>query len=289
MKDKSRPLRAARMATAFAATVMSAMTITASVTAFAAPGGLDTGSGSSGSANSGASGPVIDLLVYYTPEVLAARGSEQAVLAAIDSSVRGMNDALARSEIAGQVRVTTALKAGAGESVTGRGGKALDWLRGNSGVQQARDQYKADLVSLVITGGEGVASLPNLPLSQASAGATWSVVGNDWLEPDLAHGEAGVFAHELGHNLGAMHDWGTSPGSGGEYPERHGHVTAASHVDIMAYNTSPLCKTTCQRKPYYSNPDVTVEGEAFGRRGGEHPSDLASVFALTIPVVAAYR
>ncbi|MFD3743330.1 M12 family metallo-peptidase [Nocardia sp. NPDC058633] len=277
----------ARFGASLAATL--AATVCLGGAASAAPGGLDTGSGSPGSSNPVVGGPVIDLLVFYTPEVLAARGSEQAVLTAINSSVQGMNDALSRSEIAGQVRVTHALKAGSGEAVTGRGGTALDWLRGNTAVQQARDEYKADLVSLVITGGEGVANLPSVPVSQASSGAAWSVVGNDWLEPDLARGEAGVFAHELGHNLGGMHDWGTTPGTGGAHPERHGHVTAAGHVDIMAYNNSPLCTTKCQRKPYYSNPDVTVDGESFGRRGGNHPSDIASVFAQTIPVVAAYR
>ncbi|GAA1095778.1 M12 family metallo-peptidase [Tsukamurella strandjordii] len=232
--------------------------------------------------------PVIDLLVLYTPEVLKARGGEAQVKAAVETGASAMNGALVRSGIAGSVRVVGVEQTSVPQAQTGRAGAGITWLKKNAG--GLRDSYRADLVSLVVTGGEGMASNPSLPVTAASSSQAWSVVGNDWLEPDLKRGEAGVFAHELGHNLGAMHDWGTNPGAGGANPERHGFADSTGRVDIMAYNTSSLCKPSrCSRQPYYSNPDITVGGKPFGQRGGDRPSDIASVFAKTMPVVAGYR
>ena len=267
-----------------------ALTAGAVPVAHAAPSPFpDTGSLGPGSSQPQppATGAVIDVLVLYTPEVLKARGSAAAVEKAVRGGLTGMNDALKRSKIAGSVRLTHIEVTTAPESATGRGGDGLKWLYANA--TALRDRYRADLVSLVITGPEGMANLPGLPAGPGTAGSAFSVVGNDWLLPDLDRGEAGVFAHELGHNLGGMHDWGTSPQTGGNNPERHGYVSPKSHIDIMSYLTSSLCTQKCQRKPYYSNPDVMVDGEPFGVRGGDHPSDLASVFAKTIPAVAAYR
>ncbi|WP_160160283.1 M12 family metallo-peptidase [Tsukamurella paurometabola] len=232
--------------------------------------------------------PTIDLLVLYTPEVLKARGSEAKVRAAVEEGIASMNDTLRRSNIAGRIRVVGVEQTSAPGSTVGRGKPAIDWLAGNT--QSLRNTYDADLVSVVVAGGAGIASNPTMPFTTVSGNEAWSVVGNDWLAPDLKRGEAGVFAHELGHNLGALHDWGTTPATRGANPERHGYVNPAGLVDVMAYNNSSLCApNSCSRRPYYSNPDVTVGGLPFGQRGGTRPSDIASVFAKTMPVVAGYR
>ncbi|GAA1013187.1 hypothetical protein GCM10009551_099630 [Nocardiopsis tropica] len=242
----------------------------------------------SGATTAPAPAPVIDLLVLYTPEALKARGGKEQLAQAVERGIASMNDALSRSRIPGTIRVIGLEETPVPESKVGRSRTGFDWIAGyGPGV---RNIYDADLVSVVVTGGEGIASSPYVPIANVNGAEAWSVVGNDWLEPVPGGGEAGVFAHELGHNLGATHDWGTTPDTRGANSQRHGYVNPNGLIDIMAYTTSPLCAPNrCNRQPYYSNPDVTVGGLPFGQRGGTKPSDIASVFTKTIPVVAGYR
>ena len=242
----------------------------------------------SGATTAPAPAPVIDLLVLYTPEALKARGGKEQLTQAVERGIASMNDALSRSRIPGTIRVIGLEETPVPESKVGRSRTGFDWIAGyGPGV---RNIYDADLVSVVVTGGEGIASSPYVPIANVNGAEAWSVVGNDWLEPVPGGGEAGVFAHELGHNLGATHDWGTTPDTRGANSQRHGYVNPNGLIDIMAYTTSPLCAPNrCNRQPYYSNPDVTVGGLPFGQRGGTKPSDIASVFTKTIPVVAGYR
>lgn len=227
----------------------------------------------------------IDLLVVYPQSVVKARGSRGAADAAVRKSVEGMNKPLSDSRIDGHVNL-------AGTEVIdipqGSHNELLKWVSEDSHVASLRDSHKADLVSLVVPGVAGIGHQPRLPLGKNTSKQAFSVVGNDWLEPIPRKGEAGVFAHELGHNLGAAHDWATVPDPGST-PEAHGFASPDGRVDIMAYMNSPICGSKCHRIAMYSNPDVTVEGKPFGTRGGDHPSDIASVFARTIPEVAAYR
>ncbi|MEU1707631.1 M12 family metallo-peptidase [Streptomyces sp. NPDC005706] len=232
-------------------------------------------------------GRTIDLLVVYTADAAAEQGGTAGIDQAARASAQSMNDALARSGIDGAVNVVHTEQVDYVES--GDQGTDLHWLSGDPAVASLRNQYHADLVSLVVPGVAGVAYKPSNNFGTATQDLAFSVVGGQWLVPEAGTGEAGVFAHELGHNLGADHDWDTSPKRNKAYPYDHGHVTPNGLVDIMAYNTASSCKPNCRRVPYYSNPNITVEGEKFGSIDGKRPSDLARLFNETIPIVATYR
>lgn len=227
----------------------------------------------------------IDLLVLYTADAEEGQSSEGGIDDAIDSGIEGMNKALERSDIEGKVNLAHAEKIDFQE--TGDQGDAMNWAREDDNVQQLRDEHNADLVSVVVSGQAGIAQSP-IP-NENTDDMALSVVGGDWLRSDEDAGEAGVFAHELGHNLGADHDWDSSTEANEERPYNKGHVTDNGLVDIMAYNNAASCDPDCERVPYYSNPDLEVQGEKFGANDGDRPSNLKKLFDETIPFVADYR
>jgi hypothetical protein len=126
--------------------------------------------------------------------------------------------------------------------------------------------HGADLVVLVTA-----------PPSPDSCGVAWgmvyvdpgfeafafSVVEESCISPN------GTLAHELGHNMGAQHDWyvdnAITP-----HTYAHGFVnTAGRWRTIMAYNN--LCTDqsfSCTRLLYWSNPSVSYGGAAMGIPGG---------------------
>ncbi|MEJ4098800.1 zinc-dependent metalloprotease family protein [Corynebacterium mastitidis] len=236
-------------------------------------------------------GPVIDVLVLYPGEVIEDRGGEEAAKVAIEESMALMTDTLNRSGIPGRMNVAQAMRVDAPSGDYANHTEVLSWVRQDAEVQNLRDRYRADLVSYVVPGAAGYAQIPSLPVGPHTQHLAFSVVGNEWLVPrEDQPGESGVFAHELGHNLGAQHDWATMPEVFNDRPERHGYASPSGMVDIMGYGNSAICpQSQCERQRYYSNPDLMVKGEPFGQRGGDKPSDLASVFKETMPVVAQYR
>lgn len=71
-----------------------------------------------------------------------------------------------------------------------------------------------------------------------------------------------VFAHELGHNQGAYHnpeqDTQLIP-----FPYAHGYGSPTNQWrTIMAYTNA--CEGFCPQVPYFSNPDISLDGEVMG-------------------------
>ena len=129
----------------------------------------------------------------------------------------------------------------------------------------------ADLSVLVAdctdVGGLGTLNSINANASDADlknkANRTASLVCSGW----NGSVSAVVFAHELGHNMGAAHDRYVVSGAK-EGPEAYnfGYINLPSKFrTIMAYaNQCTDTSTTCPRIPYFSNPNVNYEGEPVG-------------------------
>ena len=104
--------------------------------------------------------------------------------------------------------------------------------------------------------------------------------------------------HEMGHNLGANHDWIWAKGSdsfkkNSDYPNNYnlGFVAGdKSFRTIMSYKPSECRKNQCARIYRWSNPRVTYKGKKTGRaRNGAQAADNALQIFQTYKRGANFR
>jgi hypothetical protein len=245
---------------------------------------------------------VIDIMVVYTQQAENSWGGTANTVANITQAVTNMNTSMWSSGID---NVTFRLVHTAKVSYTESGNFSTDLTRlsGNGdgymdNVHALRDQYGADLVSLIIgspTSSCGIGYLNTSTTSYSSANAfnvsLYScVVGNF------------TMAHECGHNMGLRHDWyadaSTSPCS-----HQHGYVNEAAIVQgtsspsssrwrtIMAYNDRcAVAGFTCTRMNFWSNPNMSYNGDVMGSAiGNADPSDEAYAYHRMACLVSAFR
>ena len=208
--------------------------------------------------------PVLDVLVAYTPEALAAAGgTTSAINSYIASSIATTNSTLATTGIAGAVRLAGRY------SISTMGlqpaSQHLAYIAGTSdgiadGIHAAGDSVGADLIAVITEVrpdlGCGIGYLPGrFTITQHSCG-----VGN------LS------FPHELGHNLALHHDRYVSadaipPNPNQVYAYGYGYVNQpAGWRTVMAYNNKCFdLGNFCTRLARFSNPDQTYGGNPLGR------------------------
>jgi hypothetical protein len=226
------------------------------------------------------SGDVFDLLLYYTTAVKNAAGGTGPLNSLIAGSIAQVNTAYAESGIATRVRLVGALETSLVES----GSTAIDLpaLRANPEVRAARDQYGADIVSLLVSGD---------PVSSGRSYVTISQ-GQSW--PDAAFGvlvhypQVGYIyslAHELGHIQGCLHELGNNGGDDtrGAYPYSLGYTDMAHGFhDLMSYGVG--C-ANCVGLNQFSNPISSYRGSPVGTGA----QDSARTINNTRAIVANYR
>ena len=149
-------------------------------------------------------------------------------------------------------------------------------------VHGLRDTYGADLVSLIVENGGaycGVGWGMTTP-SVAFAPYGFSVVARGCSTGYYS------FGHELGHNMGAMHDVAVDSGTT-PYPYAHGYVNLAGRWrTVMAYNNE--CQNmgfSCTRIQYFSNPSLTYAGAPLGNASADNRQTLNN----TASIVANFR
>jgi peptidyl-Asp metalloendopeptidase len=219
--------------------------------------------------------PVIDVMVLYTAAAVSAAGGQAALLSRINLGIGETNTSYTNSNIAHRVRlVHTQQVAYAEHSDLTLDLEAVSNFDGASFVPTPLGDTAALLRDIR---GADVVVLVTAPPSPLYCGIAWlmeeaipewepyafNVVYQGCLTPNTS------IAHEIGHNMGARHDWyvdnGTAP-----HTYAHGFVnTAARWRTVMAYNNQCSVQSfSCTRLLYWSNPDVLYGGAAMGIPGG---------------------
>jgi hypothetical protein len=216
-------------------------------------------------------GKIIEVMVVYTADaVVGSPGIDAEIQLAFDET----NLSYVNSGITQRVRLVHSSQVSYTE--TGDMKTDLNRLRDTSdgfmdNVHTLRETYAADLVSLWVENGNycGVA----YKMSTVNSGFKY------WAFSVVARSCAtGIFAfgHELGHNMGADHDWYVDD-SIIPYTYSHGYVDLTNRWrTIMAYyNKCTDSGFFCPLIPYWSNPDVSFGGAPTGVPEGTDTSCTA--------------
>jgi len=216
----------------------------------------------------------IDILIAYTPGMVTRYGSPDAVIARLNQLVAYANTAYLTSEVAITLRLVHSVQVGYPDS--GANDAALFALTGHNGstsvpvppslamIAGLRNTHGADLVALVRPymrsshGGCGIAWVGGYEVTDIGDDAPFafsvtsdgSDVGGTGFFCSL-----GTFAHELGHNMGLMHNRAHSGGGRGATPYAYGYIIpGTSDGDVMSYAPGRL--------QAFSNPGLRCSGAA---------------------------
>jgi hypothetical protein len=247
-----------------------------------------------------ATGSTVDVLVYYTPGMVTAYGGVAGMTARVESLVALANQAYSAGKLGHQIRRVGLELLNISDTTANTA--LLDQMRTRTGpfvgLNAKRDQLGADIVTVLrpfyasaqgmncgvayVSGANGgdVKGYGDLALSVVSDGT--DKAGTNYYCANT------TYAHELGHNMGLMHDRATvakQGGGSGAKPYAFGYVApSAKWGTIMSY-TSPY-----QIK--FSNPlDSTCNGTEVCGTAQTSPSSADNVAALnfTMPLIAAFR
>jgi len=242
---------------------------------------------------------MVDLLAVYNADVAKGLGSDAALAAAVDVAIWHTNVAFANSGLSVRLRLAglrqmsfadpsqcTALLSGVVKPTDG----VLDEAHA------LRDSVGADLVYVFFSKPADCTGIA-IPPSPSSNPV---VSSNGFGLSVLTSTGGNVLAHEVGHNLGADHEWYVDDSR--RSSKAHTNC-AAGWVDKMAYGSE--CRDRGARFtgiPFYSNPRLQYDdqpigvpvGTSFSCRAGSlmNPpcdADAASTIAANTARVVQYR
>ncbi len=230
---------------------------------------------------------VVDLLVVYTSTARTKQGGQAAMNALITLGVDLANQAYRNSQIAMQLRLVRAAEVAYAE--TGNMSTDLTRLqRTNDGfldqVHQLRNQYKADMVAMIVDNGGaycGIAYVMANGPRASFASYAFSVTDRDCVANN-------TLTHELGHNMGDAHD--RASGGTGVFAYSYGYRDPIGKFrTIMAYACPNV---SCPRVKYFSNPKILINGRPAGidhRINPTNSADNARSMNEVRNVIAAWR
>ena len=232
----------------------------------------------------------IDIAVFYTPAARRIAGGTAEMEAMIDLKIADTNQVYVNSGVNQRLFLVAREEVEYTESESPF--KDINRLVSTSDgqmdeVHAIRDRAGADLVHLIADRAGGVANL---------AGA---------FGVSCATCNFRIFAHELGHNMGLLHDRHDTPRSN-SFPYNHGYVNQRAFADgapasvrwltIMAVGTQcGNAGVSCSGILRFSNPNQTHLGDPLGVPGEERttgvngPADAVRTLNLTRHSVASFR
>jgi hypothetical protein len=233
--------------------------------------------------------PVIDVLVAYTPAVLALYADTNALLAHIQLAVDDANQSYSNSVVNAKLNLVKTTQVTYTENTTSSQSILNDFKGKTDGymddVHALITSSKSD-VNVLIVNKDG---LDSCGIAATIGGATTT---NDFVvvQDSCAVGNHS-FAHELGHIFGARHDTANDPTTT-PYAYGHGYHYQSAWRTIMAYPSS--CPSGCTRLGYWSNPNVTYPTVVNGvtkaiPMGTTAKEDNARVLNANVSVLANIR
>ncbi len=206
----------------------------------------------------------IDVMVVYSDDARAAAGGTAAIENEIVLAEQDTNQGYANSGIAQRIRVVHTAEVAYAE--TGDASTDLSRLRGSSDgymdqVHALRDTHKADIVMLLVSNFDAC----GIAYFQSTISASFEAYAFGVVQQGFCSVSNHSFAHELGHIMGAHHDrYVVSPTPANTY--YYGYVNTPDRWrTIMAYNNN--CADlgfNCTRLRYWSNPEVSYNGDPMG-------------------------
>ena len=220
-------------------------------------------------------GSVIDVMVVYTPLAKHREGGRAAIEALIDLFVAETNQAYVNSGVTHRIKLVLREEVDYTENgISGFDllGRLLDDSDGYMDhVHELRNLYAADLVHIV------------LGRSVDACGRAASIGGDESTGFAFTVSYCGglTFAHELGHNMGLLHDryqvgvplTGSNYGYVNQRMFEPGAPESARWRTIMAYEIQcgEVAEYYCEQIGYFSNPEKTYNGDPMGVPA-DHPS-----------------
>lgn len=212
------------------------------------------------------SDPLIDVLVAYTPRARDAAGGTDAIRNVISLAVAETNQSYINSGVSQRLNLVKVVETTFNQSPD-MGSDLSSASNPYDGIMDElpvlRDQTGADLVSVI----EESTQYCGIAYLMANTSSSFAYYAYSVVARSCATGYYS-FAHELGHNMGARHDYyvdnQNTPTS-----YAHGFVSLTGHWrTIMAYDAQ--CNQngfSCRRLPFWSNPAVLYGGAPMGAAG----------------------
>ena len=222
---------------------------------------------------------IIDLLIVYSNDALADAGSTAQMEAIAQAAVDAANSAFINSEMTLRYRLVHTQHID--YNTAGTTTDDLYWVDSDPEVANLRNQYGADMVSVIVDtpGSCGTGYVQRNP---GASFAPWAFQATDI---DCAVGNL-TFGHEHGHNLGMEHnpENSSATSSSASFPWSFAHYVNGSYRTMMSY--SAQCQNGCPRAQQISNPSVIHNGVATGI---SDQRDNARTGEVTGPISALFR
>jgi peptidyl-Asp metalloendopeptidase len=222
----------------------------------------------------------IAVMIVWTPRAETAAGGRSAMDALALNAVANANLVYANSGVAARLKLVYKAPVSYTESPS-KISTDLNNLRGTTDgkidqVHTIRNQYRADIVTLIGSGysGSGSCGLAGLMMTPSTsfASSAFSVVDRTCALGNLS------YAHEVGHNQGLQHN----PQNAGNTPSR---PYAYGYQDPSGYFRTVLSYGSAKRIPYLSSPRIKYNTRATGTSSQDNARALNS----NATIVASFR